>query len=57
MTSTMGREAGARQVYFHDPDAPGPTVVVPSAFVTLSVSAMCGLRNFSVSTTPSNAML
>ena len=29
---------------------------VPSGFVTVSDSAMCGLRIFSVSTTPSNSM-
>ena len=29
---------------------------VPSGFVCVSVIAMCGLRNFSVSTTPLNSM-
>jgi 8-oxo-dGTP pyrophosphatase MutT (NUDIX family) len=31
--TTIDREAVTRQVYFHDPEAPAATVVVPSVFV------------------------
>jgi 8-oxo-dGTP diphosphatase len=35
MTTTVNRTARARQVHFHDPDAPAATVVVPSVFVAV----------------------
>jgi 8-oxo-dGTP diphosphatase len=35
MTITVDRTALTRHVHFHDPDAPVPTVVVPSVFVAV----------------------